>query len=149
MVLSTETSIDFCDLLMTSSSSSGEFSTTRGTSSVWRNPCSFQLAATLSQLELICHHFHQLGNTNFSHLINSHWILGFSDSSFSIARTIRSQLCLPLALLFHGSWGPIPGCFSLSWVLGSRPWLFFFLHVHLARVSSNLLLAPWVFHRRF
>ena len=38
------------------------------------------------------------------------------------------------------------GCFFSPWVLGSRPWLFFFLHVHLARVSSNLLLTPgWCF----
>ena len=53
--------------------------------------------------------------------------------------------------------GPIPGCFSLmgpwvlgslavflGWVLGSHPWLFSFLHVHLARVSSNLPLAFWL-----
>ena len=32
--------------------------------------------------------------------------------------------CWPCSF-FHGSWGPIPGCVSSSWVLGSRPWLFF------------------------
>ena len=32
----------------------------------------------------------------------------------------------------------------LSWVFGSRPWLFFFHHVHLARVSSNLPLVLWL-----
>ena len=131
----------FYDLLMTSSSSSGDFSTsfssTRGTSSVWRNPCSFQPAVTLSQLELICHHFHQLGNTSFSNLITR---IGFWDS-----RILPSQLleqldhnfaCCWHCSFFHGFWGPVPGCF-------------FVLHVHLARVSSNLPLAPWVFYRRF
>ena len=62
-------------------------------------------------------------------------ILGFSDASFSVARTIKPQLCLLLALFFL-SWvlGSHPwlffftGCFS-SRVLGSRPWRFFFLHV--------------------
>ena len=119
---------------MTSSSSYGEFSTsfssTRETSSVWRNPCSFQPAVTLSQLKLICHHFHQLGNTNFFQFDNSHWILRFSDSSFSIARTIRSQLCLLLALLF------------LSWVLGSHPWLFFF-HGSVGPVPGCPLSCPF------
>ena len=69
----------------------------------------------------------------------------FSDASFPISRTIKPPLCLLLALLF------------LSWVLGSRPWLFFFhgslgpvpgcfssLHVRVARVSSNLPLAFWL-----
>ena len=132
---STETSIDFYDLLITSSSSSGDFSTsfssTRGTSSVWPNPCSFQPAVTISQLELICHHLHQLGNTGFSNLITRTGFRGFSDSSFSIARTIRAQHCLLLALLF------------LSWVLGSHPWLFFLpFKSHLARVPPNLRLTP-------
>ena len=135
VVLSTETSIDFYDLLMTSSSSSGDFSSffsrLRGTSSVWRNPCSFQPAVTLAQLELICHHFHQLGNTSFSNLISR---IGFWDSRI-LPSPLLEQLdhncaCCWHCSFFHGSWSPIPGCFSSSWVLGSRPWLFFFLHVH-------------------
>ena len=98
VVLSMETSIDFCNVLMTSSASSSSSS---------------------------------------------------GDLSSPIARTIKPQpigtqtfpACLPLALLL------------LSRVLGSRPWLFFFLHVHLARVSQNHLHTPLagsrhVFHRR-
>ena len=92
VVLSMETSSDFCNLLIISSSSQRDFSTsfssTPGTSSVWPNSCSFQPAVTLSQLELICHHFHQLGNTSFSNVITR---IGFSDSRIlpsPIARTI-------------------------------------------------------------
>ena len=117
VVLTTETSIDFCDLLMTSQSSSGDFSTsfssTPETSSVWRNPCSFQPAVRLSQLELICHHFHQLGNTNFSILITR---IGFWDSRI-LPSPLLEQLdhnfaCCWHCSFFHGSWGPIPSCFS-------------------------------------
>ena len=140
VVLSTETSIDFCNLLMTLSSSSGDcsisFSSTPGTSSAWPNPRSFQLAVTLSQLELICHHFHQLGNTSFSNLITR---IGFSDSQIFPSHC-PNNLITTL---------PAVGTALSFMVLGSRPWLFFSLHVHLARVSSNLLLTPWVFHRRF
>ena len=78
VVLSTETSIDFCNQLMTSTSSSGDF---------------------LPQLELICHHFHKLGNTSFSNLIT----LDQLDHYFA---------CCWHCSFFHGSWGPIPGCFS-------------------------------------
>ena len=140
VVLSTETSIDFYDLQMTSSSSSGDFSTsfssTRGTSSVWRNPCSLQPAVTLSQLELICHHFQQLGNTSFSYLTTrtGFWILGFFLLHCS-NNQITTMPAVGTALSFMGP--------------RSHPWLFFFLHVHLARVSSNLRLTPWMFHRRF
>ena len=139
VVLSTETSIDFCDLLMTSSSSSGDFSTsfssTCGTSVGW-NLCSFQPAVTLSQLELICHHFHKLGNTSFSNLITR---IGFWDSRI-LPSSLLEQLdhnfaCCWHCSFFHGFWGPVPGCFLL--------------HIILARVSSNLPLAPWVFYRRF
>ena len=101
---------------MTSSSSSGDFATsfssTRGTSSVWRNPCSFQPAVTLSQLELICHHFHKLGNTSFSNLITR---IGFWDSRI-LPSPLLEQLdhnfaCCWHCSYFHGLWGPIPGLF--------------------------------------
>ena len=117
VVLSTETSIIFCNQLMTSSSPSGDvstsFSSTRGTSSVWRNPCFFQPAVTLSQLDLIYHHFHQLGNTSFSNLITR---IGFWDSRI-LPSPLLDQLdhnfaCCWHCSFFHGSWGPIPGCFS-------------------------------------
>ena len=55
--------------------------------------------------------------------------------------TCFSACCSPavgIALSFvHGLSGPFPGCYA-SRVLGSLPWLFLFLHGHLARVSSNL-----------
>ena len=41
--------------------------------------------------------------------------------------------CLHLAMLFSFVSPGIP-----------NPWLFFFLHVHVARVSSNLLLTSWL-----
>ena len=118
VVLSTETSIDVYDLLMTLSSSSGNFftsfSSTRGTSSVWRNPCSFHPAVTLSQLELICHHFHQLGNTSFSNLITRIGFWGSRILPSPLLEQLDHNFALLLALLF------------LSWVLGSHPLLFFF-----------------------
>ena len=148
VVLSTETSIDFYDLLMTSSLSSGDFSTsfssTCGTS-VWRNRCSFQPAVTLSQLEQICHHFYQLCNTSFSNLSTRS---GFLDSRVLPSPLLEivdhifaccwhcsfmgSGVPSLAVLLLLGSLGPVLGCF-------------FFLHVHLARVSSNLLLVRWLF----
>ena len=92
-------------------------------------------------------------DTSFSTLITR---IEFSDASFSLARTIKPQplgtqtfpTCLPLTLPFL-SWvlGSHPWLFS-SRVLGSRPWLFFFRHVHLARVSSNLLLTSWLVSAR-
>ena len=98
------------------------------------NPRSFQSAVTLSQLEQICQHFHQIGDTSFSSSITR---IVFSGSSFSIDRTIKLQLCLLLALLF------------LSWVQGSHPWLFFLMGpsgtwvieptTHPLGVSSSLL----------
>ena len=102
---------------MTSSSSSGDFSTsfssTPRTSSVWRNPCSFQPAVTLSQLELICHHFHQLGNTSFSNLITR---IGFWVSRILLSPLLEQSdhnfACCWYCSFFHGSQGPIPGCFS-------------------------------------
>ena len=42
---------------------------------------------------------------------------------------------------FHGSWGPIPGCFS-SWVLGSRAMAVLLSSRPFDTRSSNLLLAP-------
>ena len=86
----------------------------------------FFSAVTLSPLELISHHFHQLGNTSFSNLITR---IGFWDSRI-LTSPLLEQLyhnfaCCWHCSFFHGSWGPIPGCFSSSWVLGSRPWLFF------------------------
>ena len=140
VVLSTETSIDFYDLLMTSSSSSGDFSTssTPWTSSVWPNPCFSQPAVTPSQLELICHHYHQLGNTSFSNLSTR---IGFSDSQI-VPSPLLEQFNHNFACCWHFS------VFLLG-SQGSHPWLFFFLHVHSALVSSNLRLTPWVFHRRF
>ena len=132
---------DFYDLLMTSSASSGDVSTslssTRGTSSLWRNPCSFQPAVTLSQLELICHHFHQLGNTSFSNLITR---IGFWDSRI-LPSPLLEQLdhnfacCWPCSF-FHG-FCFFCGCFSSSWVLGSRPWLFFSLFTSIWHVASG------------
>ena len=114
---------------MTLSSSSGDcsisFSSTPGTSSAWPNPRSFQLAVTLSQLELICHHFHQLENTSFSNLITR---IGFSDSqilpSHCPNNLITTLPAVGTALSFMvlgsrhwlffslGSLGPVPGCFS-------------------------------------
>ena len=123
----------------------------------------FQPAVTPSQRELACHHFHQHGAFNTS-LSTTTTRIEFSDASFPVARTIKSQpigtqtsplacrwhcsffhgSCGPIPGSFlHGSWGPAPGCFS-SWVLRSRLWLFSFHHVQLARVSSNLLLTPWL-----
>ena len=101
---------------MTSSSSSGAFSTsfssTRGTSSVWRNPCSCQPAATLSQLELICHYFHQLGNTSFTYLITR---TGFRDSRI-LPSPLLEQLDHNIACCWYCSFlGPVPGCFSSIW----------------------------------
>ena len=133
------------------SSSSGDFPLSFLTSETFcMTESFFQPATTPSQRELICHHFHHTGiDTSFSTLTSR---IGFSDASFPIARTIKPQpirtqnfpTCLPLDLLFL-SWvlGSHPWLFS-SRVLGSRPWLCFFLHVHLARVSSNLLLTPWL-----
>ena len=128
-VLFLKTSIAFFNGLMTSSSF-GDFLTSEAfcvTESV------FQPAVTSSRRELICHPF--ISPTRALNTISTLTTrIGFSDASFSIARTIKPlpigthfSTCLPLALLF------------LSWVLGSRPWLFFFLRV----------LTPWVFHRRF
>ena len=57
--------------------------------------------------------------------------IGFSETSFSIARTTKPQPRLLLALLL------------LSWVLKSILGSFF--HIHLARVSSNVLSpSGWV-----
>ena len=139
VVLSTETSIDFCNLLMTSSSSSGDFSTssssTPWTSSVWPNPFSCQPAVTLSQLELICHHYHQFGYTGFSNLLTR---IGFSDSQILPSPLLEqfnhNFACCWHCSFLHGSWGPVPGCSS------SRPFGTSFI---------KLLLTPWVFHRRF
>ena len=125
-VLPTETSIDFCNQLITSSSSSSVDSSTSFSSTP--NPRSFQPAVTIS-LELICHHFHQLGNTSFFQL------------------EITTLPAVGTALSFMGP--EVPSLTVLLASLGSRPWLFFFLRVHVARVSSNLQLTPWVFHRRF
>ena len=54
------------------------------------------------------------------------------------------KLHLLLALLFfvHGFSGPGPWLF-FSRVLGSLPWLFLFLHGHLARVSTSLQFTPF------
>ena len=115
---------------MTSSSSSGDFSTsfssTRGTSSVWRNPCSFQPAVTLSQLELICYHFHQLGNTNFSNLITR---VGFWDSRILPSPLLTTLPAVGAALSFMGSGVPSLAVFLLLGSLGPVPGCFFFLHV--------------------
>ena len=80
-------------------------------------------------------------------------VLSFMDPELScgpVPGCFSSWVLVSRPWLFFFSWvlGFVPGCFS-SRVLGSRPWLFFFLHVHLARVSPNLLLTLWVFHRRF
>ena len=122
--LSTETSIDFCNLLMTSSSSSGDcsisFSSTRWTSSVWPNSLSFQPAVTISHLELICHHFDQLSDTSLSSMITR---IGFWDSRICVPSWVPS-----LTVFLYGSLGPASGSFS------SRV---------LSRVSSNQPLTPW------
>ena len=100
---------------------------------MWPNPRSFQPAVTLSQLELICHHFHQLGNTSFSKLITR---IGFWDSRI-LPSPLFEQLnhnfaCCWHCPLFHG------------WGLGSRPWQFFFMGPW---VPS---LADWhVFHQTY
>ena len=139
VVLSTETSTDFYDLLMTSSSSSGDFSTsfssTRGTPSVWRNPCSFQPAVTLSQLELICHHFHQLGNTSFSNLITR---TGFWDSRI-LPSPLLDKSDHNFVCCWHCSFFPrVP---SLAVFLSSRPFGTCFIKptTHSLGVSSSLL----------
>ena len=82
-LLGMEISIDFCNLLMTPSSGdfSTSFSSTPWTSCVWPNPCSFQPAVTLSQLELICH-LRQLGNTSFSIFLTR---IGFLDSQILLS----------------------------------------------------------------
>ena len=75
----------------------------------------FFSAVTLSQLELISHHFHQLGNTSFSNLITR---IGFWDSRI-LTSPLLEQLyhnfaCCWHCSFFHGSWGPIPGCFCFN-----------------------------------
>ena len=52
----------------------------------------------------------------------------------------RHLACCWHCSFFHGSWGPIPGCFS-SRVLGSHLRLFFF-HVHLAHVHHTFCSLP-------
>ena len=106
---------------------------------------SFQPIVTSSERELICHRFACLSTRKMSmSMFFLSWILRSVPGCFS------SWVLGSRPWLFFFSWvlGFVPGCFS-SRVLGSRPWLFFFLHVHMARVSPNLLLTLWVFHRRF
>ena len=121
VVLYTETSVDFCVPLMTSLEICLPPSPRlQGLLLCGRILRSFQPAVPLSHLELICHHFHQLGNTSFSNLITR---TGFWDSLILPSPLLEQSdhnFCLLLALL------------SLSWVLGSHPWLFFFF------------LGPWV-----
>ena len=115
---------------------SPSFFLTSGTSSVWLNPCS------LSAVPACCNYFSARTNQSVATLTkaDAQHELFHLDSSHRILRRIRLhcwnnqttdrsghklfRLSL-LALLF------------LSKALGSHPWLFFFLHVHLARVSSS------------
>ena len=104
---------------------------------MWRNPCSFQPAVTRSQLELICHHFHQLGNTSFSNLTTR---IGFRDSrilpSPLLEQSDHNFACCWHCSFFHGSWVP-----SLAVFLPSRPFGTCFIKptTHSLGVSSSLL----------
>ena len=111
--------IDFCNQLMTSSSLSGDcsfsLSSTPGTFFCMTESLSFQPAVTLSHPDLICHHFHQIGNTSFFNLLNR---IGFWDfrilSSPLLEKLNHNFACCWHCSFFHESWG-------------SHPWLFFFL----------------------
>ena len=108
---------------------------------------SIQPAVPLSHLELICHHFHHLGNTSFSILITR---TGFWDSrilpSSLLEQFNHNFACRWHCSFFHGSWGPVPGCSSSS----SRPFGTCFIKptTHSLCVSSSLLvnlpLTPWL-----
>ena len=91
-------------------------------------------------------------------LDSSHRIVGFSDSRILPSPLIEQSnhyfACCWHCCFLYGSLGPFPGC-VLHGSLGPTPGCFlhgsmgpslavFFLHVHLARVSSNLLLTPWL-----
>ena len=62
---------------------------------------------------------------------------------FSTCCFVKLYLLLALLFFVHGFWGPGPWLFC-SRVLGSLPWLFLFLHGHLARVSTSLQFTPLV-----
>ena len=87
-------------------------------------------------------------NTSFFSLI-AH--IGFSDASRIFRRILHhfsdnQTTTLPAVgtvLSFMGPGIPSLAVF-LSCVLGSHPWLFSSLHVHLARVSSNIPLTFWL-----
>ena len=51
-------------------------------------------------------------------------------------RSSHLSACCWHCSLCHGSWGPNPACFPHG-SLGPNPWLFFFLHVRLARVFRH------------
>ena len=118
---------------------------------------------------LFCHHFLQHGRSTRACTLAAR--IGFSDASFSIARTNKPQptgthtslhACRWHCSFFRRSSGPIPGCF-LHRYLGPIPGCFSFFtsiwHVfhqtffsppgwELSRASSsllvNLLLTPWL-----
>ena len=100
----------------------------------------FQPAVTPSRRELICHSFHQHGRSTRAFPPRQLASDSQTHPSPLLEQSNHNLACCWHCSFFRGSWGPIPGCF----LHGSRPWLFFFLHVHLARVSSNLLLTSWL-----
>ena len=150
MVLFLKTSIAFCNVLLTSSSS-GDFPLSFMTSKTFRVTESFlQPAVTPFQRQLSPT---RAFITSFSTLITR---IGFSDASFSIARTIKP---LPMGThTFPLACGWL--CSFLSWVLGSHPWLFFFIYLgpvpgcfsffkSILHVFHQTFCSPWVSHRRF
>ena len=86
---------------------------------MWPNSRSFEPAATPSQRELICHHFHQHGRSTHElvHLDSSHRILGriLLHCSNNQTTTLPPVGTAPS---FMGPGGPIPYCFSsrVTWV---------------------------------
>ena len=108
-----------------------------------------------SWCELICYHFTNTGiHHEILHFDNSHPILGrilshciHNQTTADRDTNFYSCPAVGTALSFMGP--GVPSLAVSSRVLGSCPWLCFFPHVNLARVSSNLLIAPWVFHRGF
>ena len=138
MVLFLKSSIAFCKALMTSSSS-GDFPLSFLTSETFYVTESFFQPAVppfsartnLSPLSPT-----RTFNMSFS---TSTTRTGFSEASFSVARTIKPQPRLLLALLF------------LSWVLRSHPWQFFshpFGTCFIKRSVTLRLGGQHVFHRR-
>ena len=130
-------SIAFCNVLMTSSSSGDLLHLLLprlllcGRTLVLSACCNtFSARTDLSPLSPT-----RSFNTSLSTLIAR---IGFSGASFSIARIIRPQPCLLLALLFRGSWG-------------SRPWLFFFMGTWVPSLDAfSCFTSIWhVFHQTF